>query len=145
MTTPEVMSVLSQLPGATTVETRRDGLWMAAPALDVRQMAASLHQLGARLSTISAVALPAGETEIIYHYTVNRQAINVKAQTKNNTLASITPVVPSANWIEREIHDLYSVNFVGHPNLARLIRPRQLEDGLFRQPGGAAAKTQVQS
>lgn len=140
MTPIDIVSTLTRLAGATAVESRCDGLWMAAPALDVQQMASDLHQLGARLSTISAVMLPGGETEIIYHYLVNRQAINIKAQTQNNTLPSITPVVPSANWIEREIHDLYNVNFSGHPNLARLIRPRQLENGLFRQPGGAASK-----
>lgn len=140
MTPIDIISVLTRLTGATAVEARRDGLWMAAPLLDVRQMAGDMYRLGARLSTISAVAQSTGETEIIYHYLLNRQAINIKVQTKNNALPSITPMVPSANWIEREIHDLYNVNFIDHPNLARLIRPRQLKNGLFREPGGAASR-----
>lgn len=140
MTPIDIISVLTRLAGATAVEARHDGLWMTAPLLDVRQMAGEMHRLGARLSTISAIAQATGETEIIYHYLLNRQAINIKVQTQNNTLPSITPMAPSANWIEREIHDLYNVTFTDHPNPARLLRPRQLPNGLFREPGGAASK-----
>ena len=47
---------------------------------------------------------------------------------------------PAADWIEREITDLYKVEFTGHPHPERLIRPVQLEAGMFREPGGAAGK-----
>ncbi len=36
---------------------------------------------------------------------------------------SITPVVPAANWAEREIRDLLGIKFRGHPNLERLVLP----------------------
>lgn len=38
-------------------------------------------------------------------------------------VASVTPFWPAANWYEREIHDLFGVNFSGHPNLKRLLMP----------------------
>jgi Ni,Fe-hydrogenase III component G len=113
---------------------------MAAPTLDVLALARCMQSLGARLSTLTAAALPGEETEIIYHYYLDHQALNFKVTTQGNSLPSISPLLPAAEWIEREIQDLYRVQFQNHPHPARLIRPSQLEPGLFRQPGGAASK-----
>lgn len=37
--------------------------------------------------------------------------------------ASIAPVVPAANWAEREVHDLFGFHPVGHPDPRRLLLP----------------------
>ena len=131
---------LTTLPGATAVERRPDGLWMIAPTLDVQAMARKMNEAGAMLSTISAAVLAEDETEIIYHYWLDHEAVNIKAHTQQNAIPSIALIVRAADWIEREIHDLYNVEFQGHPNLVRLVRPPQLANGLFREPGGAAGK-----
>ncbi|MEW5959897.1 MAG: NADH-quinone oxidoreductase subunit C [Chloroflexota bacterium] len=134
--THDLKAQLQTLPGATELICRRDGWWMAAPALDVLAMARRMTELGARLSTLTAAVLPGDETEVIYHYYFDRQTINFKVSTQGNSLPSISPILPSANWAEREIQDLYRVEFKGHPQPARLIRPSQLEPGLFRNGGG---------
>lgn len=36
-------------------------------------------------------------------------------------VASATPIWPAANWLEREVYDLFGVVFVGHPNLTRIL------------------------
>jgi NADH-quinone oxidoreductase subunit C len=36
---------------------------------------------------------------------------------------SITPIVPGANWYERELFDLFGVDFQGHPDLTRIMLP----------------------
>jgi NADH-quinone oxidoreductase subunit C len=41
----------------------------------------------------------------------------------NPSVESITPVWPSANYYEREVFDLFGVNFEGHPNLRRIMMP----------------------
>ncbi len=124
---------LCNLPGAQVLRTHRDGYWMLAPDLDVQEMARLMLRLEARLSTMSGVALENGETAIIYHYALGGTALNFRAETHSGKINSIAGITPAADWIEREIHDLYSVEFIGHPNLTRLIRPPELEQGFFRE------------
>jgi NADH:ubiquinone oxidoreductase subunit C len=131
---------LQSIPGATGFVQQRDGWWMAAPQLDVQALAHCMKDWGARFSTITGAMLPGGETEVIYHYCLDCQAYNFKVATTGNSLPSISPILPAAEWIEREIQDLYQVTFTGHPHPDRLLRPLQLEPGFFRERGGAASK-----
>jgi Ni,Fe-hydrogenase III component G len=137
---PDCEALLSQLPGATAVESRTDGFWMAAPALDVLAMAETMHRLGARLSTMTGVALGNGETGIIYHYCLGCLTVNLRTETRDRAISSIAPITQAADWSEREISDLYGVRFAGHPNLTRLIRPPSLLPGFFRDLGGKGGR-----
>jgi NADH:ubiquinone oxidoreductase subunit C len=136
----ELENQLNQLPGAEPVQNRPDGLWMEAAELNVLALAELMKNIEARLTTISAISIENGETEIVYHFAIGGQAVNVKTRTKANAIPSISKVFKAANWAERENFDLFGVNFSGHPNLNRLIRPPQLAAGFFRQPGGAEGK-----
>ena len=137
---PDCQALLEQLPGATRIDRRPDGLWMAAPALDVLAMAELMYRLEARLSTMTGVALDTGETGIIYHYCLGALPINIKTETRDQAIPSITPVTRAADWCEREISDLYGVRFAGHPNPTRLIRPPSLPPGFFRDAGGKESR-----
>jgi len=136
----ELENQLNQLPGAEPVQNRPDGLWMEAAELNVLALAELMKNIEARLTTISAISIENGETEIVYHFAIGGQAVNVKTRTKANAIPSISKVFKAANWAERENYDLFGVNFIGHPNLKCLIRPPQLAKGFFRQPGGAEGK-----
>jgi NADH:ubiquinone oxidoreductase subunit C len=126
---------------AARVAFRADGAWLVSPGLDAPALAAAMAQAGAQLSTITAIARADGETDLVYHYRLGSQAANIKTVTRAGAMPSITPHCRAAAWIEREIHDLYAVTFTGHPNLARLLLPPGMPEGLFREPGGRAAKT----
>jgi len=74
--------------------------------------------------------------EIIYHYLYDQTGtcINVKAfirDRQNPSIESIVPLLPAAEWIEREIHDILGIDFKGHPNLRRLILADDWPEGVY--------------
>lgn len=44
-------------------------------------------------------------------------------------IASITPLLPGANWHERETYDMYGIRFDGHPNHRRILLPDNWQGG----------------
>jgi NADH-quinone oxidoreductase subunit C len=63
--------------------------------------------------------------ELVYHlYSLAKnQRLRVKARVAEGAceIESLSAVWPSANWMEREVWDLYGVRFVGHPDLRRIL------------------------
>ena len=49
-----------------------------------------------------------------------RVKISIKFET-NEKIPSIVKIYPSANWMEREIFDMYGIKFINHPDLRRIL------------------------
>jgi len=64
--------------------------------------------------------------DVVYclYSTRHRHRLRVKAKLAVDTpIASVTPVWPSANWLEREVYDMFGIPFAGHPDLRRILMP----------------------
>jgi NADH-quinone oxidoreductase subunit C len=70
---------------------------------------------------------------LLSHALKRRLRIVVRLSGDDASLDSITPVWPAANFYEREIFDLFGVNFVGHPNLRRIMMPEDWQGHPLRK------------
>ena len=52
-----------------------------------------------------------------------RVFVKVALNDPSPTVASVYPLWNGANWLEREVFDMFGVNFVGHPDLRRILMP----------------------
>jgi NADH-quinone oxidoreductase subunit C len=77
-----------------------------------------------RLSIATGIDTREG-IEIIYHFSYDEAGTyyNIKTVVPKDDakIKSLAPFLPAANWIEREIHELLGVDFIGHPNLKPLL------------------------
>ena len=57
---------------------------------------------------------------LLSHENNSRIKLKIKFQI-DQTISSITKIFPSANWMEREVFDMYGVKFKNHPDLRRIL------------------------
>ena len=95
--------------------------------LDVVQFLKSNENCKFRqLIDIAGVDYPENEKrfELIYLFLSHEHNLRIKLLIKfqiNQTIVSLTKIFPSANWMEREVFDMYGVKFKNHPDLRRIL------------------------
>jgi NADH-quinone oxidoreductase subunit C len=56
--------------------------------------------------------------------TRHRRRVRLKVRAaESEPVPSVSGIWPAANWLEREVYDLFGVNFTGHPNRKRILMP----------------------
>ena len=81
------------------------------------------------LTDLCGVHYPDNEIDrqfaIVYHlhnwYENKRIRIKVYLNGEKPEIKSISNIFLSSNWMERETYDFYGVNFIGHPQLKRIL------------------------
>jgi len=74
------------------------------------------------LSVIQGVDLRTA-FEVVYHFWSDKNLFSLKVPLPHDKpeIGTVTDIVPAAILYEREVHDLFGINFPGHPDLRRLL------------------------
>jgi len=122
----EIISVFEKSPKRVYIQIQPDAIVKLAQYL--------FKEIQARFIIASGVD-GRNQMEILYHFTVEDIdlviSLRVTLPKTKLEIASLTSVFTAAHWIEREIHELLGINFVGHPKLKRLLLPEDWPEGVY--------------
>lgn len=129
----EVIESLGDAVEAVEQCEARRGIARIRPDRTVEVAAKMLALAGSRLATATGIEVRDG-VEVLYHWAfeppgavVTLKALAVRPEV---VLESVANVVPAANWIEREMHDLLGVGFRNHPDMRRLVLDDSWPEGV---------------
>jgi NADH-quinone oxidoreductase subunit C len=75
--------------------------------------------------------------DVVYHLvslaTNRRLRIKVRVDGSAPEVDSLTPLWGSADWLEREVWDMFGIRFAGHPNLKRILLYEEFEGHPLRK------------
>jgi len=155
-----------------TAQTTRDGmptLWVpAARIVDVlRYVKHEIARPYPTLYDLTAIderershrdGQPHSDFTVVYHLLSYERNTDLRLKVallgESPSLPSVTSVYPSANWYEREVWDLFGIEFTGHPHMRRILLPpwwtghplrkeypaRATERGVFTLPEQVSAQ-----
>ena len=101
-----------------------------------------------QLIDITAVDYPRKEKRFKLVYLLLSHENNLRLIINSNinektTVPSITKIFPSANWMEREVFDMYGINFKDHPDLRRILTDYEFEGYPLRKDFPLTGHTEV--
>lgn len=129
----EIALQTSEFAGETTIVVPADRV------LDVLRAASAAPDGPAMLIDLTAVDRHPAEPrfEVIYLLTGAAPPVRLRIKARlgadRPVIASATALWPAANWLEREVFDLFGIRFDGHPNLARILMPDDWEGHPLRK------------
>ncbi|MDR7482575.1 MAG: NADH-quinone oxidoreductase subunit C [Armatimonadota bacterium] len=75
--------------------------------------------------------------EVVYLLTGLQPPVRLRVKARlpadRPVIGSVTGLWPGADWLEREVYDLFGIRFEGHPNLSRILLPDDWEGHPLRK------------
>lgn len=128
--------------------------FVEAPAANIPELMAHLRNVESFAMLIDLTAVDwwkkdaPGDSprfEIIYElYSFPRnERVRVKTRVRSGEAASsVTSLYAAADWLEREVYDMFGVQFNGHPNLKRILLPEEWQGFPLRKDTSILAMDQ---
>lgn len=93
------------------------------------------------LTDLCGIHYPDNETErqfaVVYHlhnwYENTRLKIKVFLNGERPEIKSVSNIFLSTNWMERETYDFFGINFIGHPQLKRILNMDEMQSFPMRK------------
>ncbi len=127
-------TITAKFPGVATTATFRDNTRLHVPAAHIYDLLKTLKDdcgfdFLADLAGIDYLNYP-GATDrycVVYALANTRTAERVYVKTFTNdpdpSLPSVVSIWLGADWMEREVYDMFGIHFSGHPDLRRILMP----------------------
>lgn len=114
--------VLEQL-GLGSGWTWDKGSWWFTPAetIDVRGVTRRMQALDARFVAITATERPDKEMRLDYQWDLDGKLLSFVTATSGHHIATIADLCPAADWVERETHEYFAVEFLGRESTKPLM------------------------
>jgi NADH:ubiquinone oxidoreductase subunit C len=97
--------------------------WLNSGTVGVRHVAKVMNEMHARFITITAYQLPGTEGfRLEYHWDFKGRLLGLTFIIAGKEIESIFDLCEAADWIEREVHEEYSIEFTGRAYEPLLLR-----------------------
>ena len=130
------MNAVESLPKQSALESLRQKLgiadpwvekggvrWLSPGTLSVRDLAKAMNSEQARFVTITASQLPGDAGfRLEYHWDLDGRLLGFPYLLSGNFIESIYDLCEAVDWIEREIHEGFAVDFTGREYEPLLLR-----------------------
>lgn len=137
MTAQEIHDILKSQFGDAVVESKLDGVpdpFIKILSERIKEVSAFSKNDGRLqfdyLMCLSGVDYK-GKLGVVYHlFSMTHKhkfVLKVEVPTDAPNVPSVESIWKTANWHEREAFDLFGINFVGHPDLRRILLPYDWE------------------
>lgn len=143
----EIMAALLAAAPAARSEASSEDEVLRVPPEELRALAAAAEANGFEMcSDITAVDY-LRKRRTRFELVVNllslqhnrRLRVLVPIPDGDPTAPSLAPVYPGANFLEREVYDMFGIRFEGHPDLTRILMPDDWEGHPLRRDYGVGA------
>jgi hypothetical protein len=119
-----LLDALKQKLGCADPWVEKGGVyWLDPGALTLRELCMEMNACHARFITITAYQLPGNEgLRLEYHWDLSGLLLGFPFKVTDNRVDSIFDLTAAVDWIEREIHEEYSLEFTGRDYEPLLLR-----------------------
>ena len=98
----------------------RGAYWLDPGTGTVRAVAGAMNTVEARFITITAYELPGDAGfRLEYHWDLDGRLLGIPFQIAGKTTESIVDIIEAADWIEREVHEGFAIDFAGRATTSR--------------------------